>query len=117
MWLATKYGFFSIVKKSGNWHLRSRTVSDLTELKAAVSSLSPYPIQENIGTDYAARLLIPENETPVMTDLFLQLLQSIDYPNFKSKIGATPSQCDKLNAYHSLWDVMFEYQSKKNKKK
>ena len=30
----------------------------------------------------------------------------IDYSNFKSKIGKTEDQRDKLDVYHKIWGVM-----------
>ena len=34
----------------------------------------------------------------------------IDYSNFKSKIGKTEDQRDKLDAYHEIWGVMAKVQ-------
>ncbi len=33
-----------------------------------------------------------------------------DYDTFKSKIGRTPDQKSKLDAYHEIWSVMAELQ-------
>ncbi len=38
------------------------------------------------------------------------LASTLDYDNFKSKIGRTPDQKSKLDAYHEIWGVMAELQ-------
>ena len=37
MWIASKYGFFSIVKKKEGFHVRGRSLKDLKNLKKAAS--------------------------------------------------------------------------------
>jgi hypothetical protein len=109
MWICSKLGFFSIVKKgeSGTWQIRARCETDLKGLLNA-ASLS----KEIISTphaDYAFRAVVGHDE---LERVFAALGNSIDYPNFKSCIGALPGQRDKLSAYHAFWSGMAKLQDK-----
>ena len=43
--------------------------------------------------------------------VFTTLLDSIDYSNFKSQIGRTEDQIEKLHAYHEIWEILEAMQS------
>ena len=44
----------------------------------------------------------------------LNVLQSdLEYENFKNMVGRHEDQRDKLDAYHKIWSVMYNYQNKK----
>lgn len=106
MWLCTKHGFFSIVEKlPGEFHIRARVKRDLENLKALAQ------IKRMVITtpdaDYRYRLVV--NKIEVLAALTC-LGNEIDYSNFKSKIGQTEDQRDKLGAYHEVWTVMAKVQ-------
>ena len=97
MWLFTPNGFYSIVKKQGAWHVRARRKQDLTNLGLD-------PVKSHPGSDYPWRSLVKDPDT--LRAIFERLADSIDYPNFKSRIAQTPDQKDRLDTYHIVWDLM-----------
>lgn len=112
MWLFTKYGFFSIVKKTDGFHIRARKRGDLEALREEFRQDRDFvlpPIAETKGNDYAYRIVI-SSET-LLPLIFNNLARSIDYSNFKGKISATPDQRDKLSPLHQIWEIMSEYQT------
>jgi hypothetical protein len=112
MWICSKLGFFSIVKKGepGTWQVRARLEHDLHELLAAShldAKIIPTP-----KADYAFRIVVDKG---TLARIFAALAESIDYENFKSFIETLPQQRDKLPAYHKLWGWMYELQQKARK--
>ena len=112
MWIASKFGWFSIVKKDGGVHVRARNEADLAELQAAVGGeFAKMKIHSTPAADYCARVFVPQEEAAhVLHAIMRTFAESIDYANFKGEIGALPSQRDKLSCYHDVWDTMFRYQ-------
>jgi hypothetical protein len=115
MWVASKYGFFSIVKKDGGWHIRARKAADLKLLQKAVgSTFAGEKIHLTPDADYCARIFITDHSDgrgAVQIDRIMSALgESVDYGNFKSMIAETPDQQDKLPAYHRMWSAMFDFQ-------
>ena len=109
MWLATQYGFFSIVQKpSGRFHVRTRCEQDLENL-IALTGLKALKHNTTDG-DYAWRIVVGQEEVSV---IMASLATSIDYPNFKSRIHEHHDQRDKLPAYSRLWMQMLTYQNTK----
>lgn len=103
MWIASTDGFISIVQH--------RELPDMLMVRARVQKdlLSLFPaaqIIETLDADYRFRVLVPKKE---MATLIAQKILDLDYPNFKSKIARSPSQKDKLAAYHEIWGVMWNY--------
>lgn len=41
MWLFTIYGFYSVVRGSGGWHIRSRVKEDLAKLQEVAGVKAP----------------------------------------------------------------------------
>jgi len=108
MWLCTKFGFYSITRKSAaEWHVRGRCENDLARLKEACGLEKP--VIRTAPADYRWRIVIEDKTT--MDRVFQTLCDTLDYSNFKGKIGQTPDQCDKLNIYHGWWDDMYAFQS------
>ncbi|MBX0332951.1 hypothetical protein K3G39_06850 [Pontibacter sp. HSC-14F20] len=105
MWIASKYGFFSIVKKEDGHHVRARVKRDLETLIAETGIEEP--LQQWPAADYRYRVVVSAQAIPA---LFEKLGESIDYSNFKSKIAATPTQRDKEHAYYEIWRVMYGLQ-------
>lgn len=107
MWLFTKSGFYSIVRKgNGEYHVRARARKDLENLVAL--SGRKHKIHRFPNADYRWRIVCGGLEVRLLID---HLAAGIDYPNFKAVVGATPDQADKLPAYHEIWGVMAGYQA------
>lgn len=110
MWLFTKYGFFSVVKKKFNkedmpFQIRSRRRADLQNVVSRVNL--PGPIIETSDSDYPYRIVVDEAD---LGRLFSVLVQELDYSNFKDAIKGIDDQKDKLTAYHEVWRTMLDYQ-------
>lgn len=106
MWLFTKCGFYSIVRKSADeWHVRARAKKDLENLVALVGG--KHKIHRSADADYLWRIVCGGAEAKKM---IARLADDIDYANFKEAVGATLDQADKLTAYHEIWGVMRYYQ-------
>ena len=103
MWLMTKHGFYSIVEKEPNvFHVRSRECEDIENLVQGV----PLPVAEilsDTGTDYRYRVIVGKDE---VLKIMHFLGDTIDYSNFKDKIGATPGQTHKHHTYGEVWRVL-----------
>jgi hypothetical protein len=102
MWVASKLGFFSIVRKGEVFHVRGRARGDLDKLKAA-SGVAEEVVESWAGSDYAWRMIVSASS---LGEVMAALEGSVDYGNFKGMIGAQPDQADKLDAYHEIWRVM-----------
>jgi hypothetical protein len=110
MWLATKYGFFSIVQTRENKDLfmvRARAEKDLQNLKNSLSMLKEHEIKITKQADYHFRLLVNRKELSRLMQFFAT---EIDYPNFKDKVYTVANQKDKLPFYHEIWGIMYNYQ-------
>jgi hypothetical protein len=106
MWLCTKIGFFSIVKKeSDTFHIRARCREDLEQLSLAAGIGTP--VASYAGSDYPWRMICPAND---LRRFMMPLASSIDYGNFKSAIAASSSQRAKLAAYHDIHHRMVGWQ-------
>lgn len=112
MWVASKFGFFSIVKKDGNFHIRARVLSDLEELRRAVPGLRECSIHETRKADYRFRIVIPDSDKQVFMEVFAVLGASVDYGNFKDMIGRSIMQADKKWVYAEIWHQMHQYQQR-----
>src|SRR5512133_2102462 len=87
MWLCTKLGFYSIVKKGkpGEWQVRARLKQDLENLLVIAKVKSE--IISTPNADYACRAILDWRQ---IQEVFTALAKSIDYPNFKDKVHETP---------------------------
>lgn len=106
MWICSKLGFFSIVKKADGFYVRARSVSDLKNLKVATGLDNE--IKQWAGTDYVARIIVDTVGLVLVMDA---LTATIDYHNFKNAIAKDTSQKDKGKYYAEVWGVMFDYQN------
>ncbi|MBI5817452.1 MAG: hypothetical protein HZA88_00530 [Verrucomicrobia bacterium] len=106
MWICSTIGFFSIVKKTGGFHVRARRRFDLETLlkESAVKA----EIIETPVNDYRYRIIVPEKTLKQLWDI---LGKTITYDNFKSKIASIPTQRPKLFAYHEIWRAMRDIQA------
>ena len=106
MWIASKFGFYSIVCKNKNeFHVRARLRVDLENLLATLNLEEE--IYQSEYADYRYRLVVSQE---VVRKITATLADTLDYPNFKNQIAETPSQEDKLDAYHDIWSVMYSEQ-------
>ncbi len=106
MWIASEFGFFSIVHKDGCWHVRARLKKDLAELVAAAKLDAK--IEEWPQADYRWRARLKDEAD--MSRVFGALQSSVTYTNFKSHIATLPRQRGKLPAYHELWSALYAIQ-------
>ncbi len=112
MWIASKFGIFSIVQKQPRakglpavYHVRARLRQDLENLLKGSGLRNE--IEEWARADYRYRFICGEAD---VAQVMACLASTLDYDNFKSKIGRTPDQKSKLDAYHEIWSVMAELQ-------
>jgi hypothetical protein len=117
MWLATKHpssqvcfagqaGFYSIVQKAPTkFHIRVRVRQDLENLKHLTGT--DWEILEWPLADYRYRVIVDQ---PAFAEVMAALALSLDYPNFKSEIAATPDQRAKLDAFHRIWGLLSDLQ-------
>ena len=112
MWLATGLGYFSIVRKNGEFFVRARSIKDLDILKKA-TGLTNKIIQIK-NSDYVARIIVNQVELETIQKV---LFDSITYPNFKDSIKHNPEQQGKTKFYTEVWGVMFDYQHSLKSKK
>lgn len=100
MWLMTKHGFYSIVRKTDGYHVRARELRDIQNLVAGVP-LPKARVIETPSHDYRWRILVgPED----LGEIVGWIAARVDYDNFKSRIDRDPEQAHK--PYHDVWAVM-----------
>ena len=101
MWLMTKFGFFSIVRKEQDrFHIRSRERLDIENLVKFVPLVNA-EIIESITADYRFRVIVGRKELMAVLEL---LGNELDYSNFKGCIDRTPEQSHK--PYHEVWGLL-----------
>ncbi|MBN8247758.1 MAG: hypothetical protein J0L84_09985 [Verrucomicrobia bacterium] len=108
MWIASKIGFFSLVVKDGHLHVRGRLKRDMENL-ATLLEVPHQEIERWPQADYRWRIRLDPSKA---SHVLAALGATVDYPNFKSAIAATPDQAEKLRAYHDLWHGLFELQDR-----
>lgn len=106
MWIASKWGFYSIARKPDGVHVRARVRQDLERLLSAGELAAA--IQERPGADYRWRVIVGPAELGVLMQTFAA---SVDYPNFKAVVASRPDQRAKLGAYHELWTELYLLQA------
>ena len=97
MWIFSQDGFFSVVRKPEGFHVRARRKQDLV-------NVGLIPLQSYSGSDYPWRSIFRDRIE--LLKLLDKLGNSVDYPNFKSRIGQRPDQKDRLGDYHKIWALM-----------
>ncbi len=110
MWLFTKYGFYSIVKKQFGdqvkpYQIRAREEKDLQNLISKVGL--DESVISTLHADYHYRIIVDDDE---LSKILKFLQDNIDYDNFKSEVARNSDQRGKLNAYHKVWGVMYDIQ-------
>jgi hypothetical protein len=106
MWLFTKHGFYSIVRKSAEeYHIRARVKQDLQNLKNLLELTDP--IHESRTADYRYRMIVGKK---VYLSVMAVVTRSVNYDNFKNTVAMTEDQRSKLEAYHTIWAEMMKLQ-------
>ncbi len=109
MWLATKYGFFSVVAHQDDPDLvqvRARSRADLGHLRGFAQGRG-IPIPDIVMTpanDYCCRIFMTRQS---WTQLGGELATEIDYPNFKEQVRGEPL---RDAAYTQMWSAMRTFQ-------
>ena len=104
MWIFSQHGFVSIVAhydQPDTFMARARERADLENIQT-IAGLTQ-DIVETPRADYLFRLIV--NHKQIQT-IMTRLGETVDYPNFKTRVGETPGQKHKLDAYHKIWAVM-----------
>lgn len=111
MWIASKYGFFSIVlvdeteNEVSTVQVRARARQDLLNLiKFGELSVT---IVDTPSSDYCCRIVLPRAEIARVMAL---VVLDIDYSKFKEMIASSPDQVGKTGFYQDVWKTMFSYQ-------
>jgi len=97
MWIFSQEGFYSIVQKGEGFHVRTRRKQDLFNL--GLTPTNSYP-----GSDYPWRAILTNRAA--LLKLMERLGNSVDYPNFKKRIGVRPDQQHQQGVYHKIWALM-----------
>lgn len=111
MWLCTKLGFYSIVRKRDGYHVRARTKGDLTSL-LNVAGLR-IKMEDWPDADYRWRVRIQKDSS--LASIFMALSDTVDYPNFKNEIIKSDSQVRKLSPYARLWEALRQIQDEERR--
>lgn len=120
MWLCTKLGFYSIVRKAPDeFHVRARCERDLVNLRKAVEKRLHKPaarwkIHRSEPADYRFRIVI---SAVSLQGVMQTLAQELDYSNFKGIISATEDQREKLPIYSDFHHDMEQFQNAPDKRK
>ena len=112
MWIMhPEFGFLSIVKKPEDQDtltVRSRSRAHLEAfLDSAGNTPGPNDIQENAGTDYAFRAVLPQE---LVANMLEEHVLGIDYSNFKSESKNRGQPSRWLEALGRIWRVHFSFQ-------
>jgi hypothetical protein len=115
MWLATKFGYYSIVNSEidGKIVIRGRKISDIRNLINSVRSLRNCKLVVTRKNDYICRIFVDLQQ---LADVMSLLILNLDYSNFKDMIYKNKDQKDKAPYYTRIWNVMYEYQNDKDTK-
>ncbi len=89
MWLATCFGFFSVVRRDndareGMLTVRGRVRADLEAFRSGYLP-GASPVMEQERADYRYRFRVPEAD---MARAFERILREIDYGDFKTAVEA-----------------------------
>lgn len=113
MWIASKHGWFSIVRKGQSYHVRARQRRDLMALSEAcwwpgISAGEGPPVRRSYpGSDYPWRMIINAPELRLIMGV---LAAGVDYENFKGMIHDRPSQAAKASGYGRMWAIAKEWE-------
>lgn len=107
MWIFMTKGFLSIIQDKADPNtmvVRARHKDDLCEVFG-----EDVEVIADAGTDYKFRARIPRER---VAEVIAAKVAAIDYTNFKD----TVTDPERHDAYFDVWDVMYKYQVRANKK-
>ncbi len=108
VWIASKYGFYSIVQKPvNNFQIRSRNIEDIENL-LNITKIDA-KIDEVSGIDYQCRIHVDQED---MLKAFIILGENINYSNFKDEVKKHEDQKNKIFAYYRIWEVLLSVNTK-----
>jgi len=112
MWLATKFGFFSVVAHRDDPDLvlvRARSRDDLEQLRgfAEGRDICTPLIILTATADYCCRIIVARSD---WDRLGAALVADIDYTNFKQQVHGDP---ERDAAYMQMWSIMRRFQEQK----
>lgn len=113
MWVFTRDGFFSVVKKgceTDEVMVRARQKSDLVELGTRLNFT--LCIQTDTGTDYAFRAVLKKSDwAGYLADEAMHL----DYENFKGALSNKDHA--RQTAYCQCWKALLDWQEQSRPKR
>lgn len=106
MWLMTRFGFFSVVQKSGEAGLtiRARVRGDLERLRDEGWLPRLGEIHADAGLDYQFRAHASRED---FAEALRQIALGIDYDNFKDTVLEEQGP-KRAHVYGKVWDVLWE---------
>lgn len=119
MWVYTRYGFFSVVSTElpngkaspHEVQIRARCKKHLENVRKRFSHLwekTPRIIHTPIA-DYAYRMIVPQD---LAAGMFMELVQEIQYTNFKEECHKTMKDASYHGLLHVTWSAAHQYQVK-----
>ena len=111
MYVYTKFGLISIVKKRGNFIVRARLRDHIEKIVFCVCGLTPREVEEDTGIDYKFRTIVSADELIIiMTTLAL----SVDYSCLKR---AVKDDDDYLSLLQDTWNAAIDAQEVSSERK
>lgn len=107
MWIATDFGFFSIVQKPwdkdrGTLTVRARVRGDLVNFMSKAGASTS--IVEDQEADYRYRVQMPAADVATVLGF---AVAGIDYDNFKNRVGLRQGG-KRATIYARVWGVLLE---------
>jgi hypothetical protein len=85
MWIASKYGWFSIVKEGVALHVRARSKKGMEELCIQIYKNTGISVAISKWRMADHRFRFVTRDRQVARSVFMIFANSIDYPNFKNE--------------------------------
>lgn len=106
MWIFSKSGFFSIVKKDGAIQIRARHPEHLQRL------VREYELDVDLiltpDADYCSRVVIDADSFP---DLMARMARDVDYSNVKTAVGKTLQDPVMEGVMVNAWRLLWNFQA------
>ena len=105
MWVMTTDGFFSAVQHRDEPNIlliRARSRADLENLADRIG-LDESKIVVDTKADYLFRVFVPRQ---AWITYLTSASEDLDYPNFKSAVGATNPE--RAYLYHDVWHTLLQ---------
>jgi hypothetical protein len=114
MWVFSKEGFFSIVKKdceADQLLVRARIRGDLENILRPIvkAGYGPFTVVEVPHADYRYRVVLP---AWMVGDYLGAAVDAIDYDNFKNSLPTNENRRERSAAYMEVWAAMRHWQER-----